>query len=249
MKVFVTGGTGFIGSHVIKCLLEHELEVCALRLPGSVPQISLSKQPVWVDGTLESDVTSSLKQAEVLIHLAAHGVDPRLESWTECMRWNFTASLNLWLQAVSAGIRRFLIAGSCFEYGVSGEQYEAIPVEAPLLPTSAYGASKAAASIAACALARSKRLELAILRPFHVFGDGEAPQRFFPLLKAAALAGTDFAMSPGAQIRDFIPVAQVARSFVNFVFHPLIPGIPQLHNLGTGEPQSLLRACFENALM
>jgi nucleoside-diphosphate-sugar epimerase len=113
-------------------------------------------------------------------------------------------------------------------------------VEAPLQPTTAYGASKAAASIAACTLAREKRLELAILRPFPVFGEGEAPHRFFPMLRAAALAGTDFAMSPGEQIRDFTPVEQVARAFVNFVRHPLVPGIPEIHNVGTGKPQSLL---------
>jgi UDP-glucose 4-epimerase len=240
MRVFVTGGTGFIGSHVIKCLMEHALEVVALRLPGTRPQIGLPKEPLWVEGDLECDLTQALKQAQVLIHLAAYGVDPRLSSWAECMRWNFAASLNLWQQAASAGVRRFVIAGSCFEYGLSGEKYDFIPVEAPLQPTSAYGASKAAASIAAGALAREKKLELAILRPFHVFGEGEAPHRFFPMLKAAALASTDFAMSPGEQIRDFTPVEDVARAFVNFVFHPLVPGIPEIHNLGTGKPQSLL---------
>ena len=240
MRVFVTGATGFIGSQVIKCLMEQHLEVIALRLPGCRPQITLPAEPVWVDGDLESDLTQPMQQAQAVIHLAAYGVDPKFNSWTECMRWNFAASLKLWLQAASLGVRRFVVAGSCFEYGVSGENYDFIPVEAPLQPTSAYGASKAAASIAACALAREKRLELAVLRPFHVYGEGEAPQRFFPMLKAAAHAGTDFSMTPGEQIRDFTPVERVARSFVSFLSQPLRPGVPEIHNLGTGKPQSLL---------
>lgn len=240
MKVFVTGGTGFIGSHVLKCLLERGFEVAALRLPGEKPRISLPAEPSWVDGDLESDLVQAMKPARVLVHLAAWGVDPSFESWTDCVRWNFSASLKLWLAAVGAGVRRFVIAGSCFEYGLSGERYEWIPVDAPLRPTSAYGASKAAASIAACALAREWELELVVLRPFHVFGEGEAPHRFFPSLKAAALAGADFPMSAGEQVRDFIPVGQVARTFVDFVSHPLPTGMPEVHNLGTGKPQSLL---------
>jgi UDP-glucose 4-epimerase len=240
MKVFVTGGTGFIGSHVVKCLMDGGFEVVALRLCGEKPKVGLAKEPLWVDGDLETDLVPRLKQAQVLIHLAAYGVDPKFSSWTECMRWNFTASLNLWLQASGAGVRRFVIAGSCFEYGLSGERIDFIPVDAPLQPTTPYAASKAAATIAACTLARQRKLELAVLRPFHVFGEGEAPQRFYPSLKAAALAGADFPMSPGEQIRDFTPVEQVARSFVDFAACPLTPGIPEIHNLGTGRPQSLL---------
>jgi UDP-glucose 4-epimerase len=241
MRVFITGGTGFIGSHVLRALLEQGLEVTALRLPGETVRGPLPMEPHWVEGDLETDLAPVLAQTNVLLHLAAHGVNPQFDTWPECMRWNFTASLRLWLQAADAGVRRLVIAGSCFEYGRSGERYEFIPVEAPLEPTSAYGASKAAASIAACSLARQRGLELAVLRPFHVFGEGEAPHRFFPMLQAAARSGNDFPMTPGEQVRDFCPVEQAARAFLHFVFHPLAPGAPQIHNLGTGTPQSLLR--------
>lgn len=241
MRVFVTGGTGFIGSRVIESLMRQPgLEVVACRTRGSGPRSKLTKEPSWVDGNLEHDFSEALKGTGVFIHLAAHGVDPRRNSWDECFRWNLVASLKLWMRAASLGVRRFIIAGSCFEYGSSGENYESIPVDAPLAPVSSYGASKAAASLAACALAREHKLELAVLRPFHVYGEGEPAHRFFPMLKAAANSGADFPMTPGGQVRDFMEVNDVARVFLNFVFHPLVLGVPQIFNLGTGKPQSLL---------
>jgi UDP-glucose 4-epimerase len=240
MKFFVTGGTGFIGSHVVENLVNRGLEVVALRRPGSQPRIKLPKDPKWLEGGLESDVSEALNGTTVFLHLAAHGVNPKQDCFSECMRWNLMASLNLWQRAAGLGVRRFVIAGSCFEYGLSGEEFERLPVDAPLTPVSGYGASKAAASIAACAMARNQKLELAILRPFHVFGEGEAPDRFFPMLKAAALAGADFPMSPGEQVRDFVPVQDAAAAFVDFVSRPLEPGLPEIHNLGSGKAQSLL---------
>jgi nucleoside-diphosphate-sugar epimerase len=174
------------------------------------------------------------------MHLAAYGVNPAQNDWKECFRWNVTASLDLWLKAAEVGIRRFVIAGSCFEYGLSGERYDYIPVTAPLLPTKPYDASKAAATAAAHAFAIAKHLQLVILRPFHVFGEGEAPNRLWPSLRSAALKGEDFSMTEGKQVRDFVPVELAAQSFVEALSDPFIcDGQPVIRNLGTGHPQTL----------
>jgi nucleoside-diphosphate-sugar epimerase len=73
---------------------------------------------------------------------------PPYDSLEACLYWNLNASLKLFNQAHHAGISKFLVAGSCFEYGKSGERYEYIPVDAPLEPTKTYQISKAAASVA-----------------------------------------------------------------------------------------------------
>jgi nucleoside-diphosphate-sugar epimerase len=241
MKIFLTGGNGFLGSHVTRRLVAEGHEVVALRYPGTpLVECAGSGSIEWIEGTLEDDFSTPLASCSALLHLAAYGVNPAQNDWKECFRWNVTASLNLWLQAAAAGIKRFVIAGSCFEYGLSGERYAAIPVRAPLLPTKPYDASKAAATLAAHALAVDKGLELAILRPFHLFGEGEAPTRFWPSLRKAALAGDDFPMTAGEQVRDFVPVEFAAKRFVEALTDPsIIAGQPVIRNLGTGQPQSL----------
>lgn len=241
MRIFLTGGTGFIGSHVLQQALAAGHEVIALRRPGAMPPIPLEQQPRWLDGALADDWHEPLGQCDALLHLAAYGVAAGANDWTTCFQVNVIDSLNLWRQAVAAGVQRFLVVGSCFEYGRSGERYEAIPITAPLEPTTAYGASKAAATMAALAMAVEHCLSLVVARPFHVYGPGEAAGRFWPSLVAAATAGDDLPMTTGAQVRDFQPVDQAASQLLACLQHPqLQPGAPRVVNLGTGEPRSLL---------
>ena len=168
MRIFLTGGTGFIGSHLLQQALAAGHDVVALRRPGAEARIPLDQQPHWLEGGLADDWSEALASCDAFIHLAAYGVADGAHDWEGCFQTNVIDSLRLWRQAVAAGIRRFLIVGSCFEYGRSGERYESIPVTAPLEPTTAYGASKAAATMASLALAVEQKLELVVARPFHV---------------------------------------------------------------------------------
>ena len=177
---------------------------------------------------------------KAIIHLAAYGVNQNFDSWHEAFRWNVSASVNLLGQAKQAGVKRFVIAGSCSEYGKSAERYKYVPCDAPLEPVNAYGASKATTTIAAMAFAREHELELAVLRPFHIFGEGESQERLWPSLKKAALAGEDFPMTFGEQIRDFTTVEFAAEKFIYYAVEAIIEqGEPVIHNLGTGKPMSL----------
>lgn len=240
MRIFVTGGTGFIGSHFLNQVIKQGHDIVALRRPGSRTRIPLHKEPRWIDGTLEDDLRDGLCGCESLVHLASHGVDLRA-TWEDCFRWNVTASLATWQAALESGVRQVIIAGSCFEYGRSAENYEFIPASAPLLPTSPYHASKAAATMAAIGLCIEKNARVAILRPFHTYGEGEGSHRFWPALCDAALAGDDFPMTSGTQVRDFTNVVDMAAHFVNAVGRDdLRPGLPTIKNLGSGIPRTLL---------
>jgi nucleoside-diphosphate-sugar epimerase len=240
MKIFVTGSNGFIGSHVVNTALNDGHEIVGLRRSYKPAKIDLSLQPTWVEGTLEDDMRNALEGCESIIHLAAYGVNPSLDSWQEAFRWNVSASLDFWFQAKQAGVKRVIIAGSCFEYGRSAERYAYVPCDAPLEPMNSYGASKAAATIAAMAFGRENEVELAVLRPFHIFGEGESQERLWPSLKKAALAGEDFPMTLGEQIRDFTPVEFSAKTFIHYATEAIIQkGEPEIHNLGTGQPISL----------
>jgi nucleoside-diphosphate-sugar epimerase len=270
MRLFVTGSTGFIGSHFVRAALAAGHQVTGLRFPGTEPVVPLPLAPttldsglsapasslVWLDGTLDSVSPDSLAGHDALVHLAAAGVNPKQATWDLCFEVNLRQSLQLWRGAVAAGINRFVICGSCFEYGLSAERYDFIPPDAPLEPTGAYHASKAAATMAAYALCVENKLEMAILRPFIVFGEGENPERLWPSLRKAALAGEDFPMTPGEQIRDFSPVEDVARAFLlalelpssAFRSSPCLcsdstldtrHSTPLVANVGTGAPQTI----------
>jgi nucleoside-diphosphate-sugar epimerase len=239
MKIFVTGGTGFIGSHFLRAALAAGHEVVALRRPGSVARLPLDPEPQWVEGVLTDPLDGILATCDALVHLAAHGVNPAQANWEDCFRFNVQDSLALWLGAARAGIARFAVCGSCFEYGLSGERHEFIPSDAPLEPTGPYHASKAAATMAALGLAVDQGLEMTIVRPFHVYGEGEEPYRLWPALRQAALAGEDFPMTAGEQIRDFIPVEQVAALLLASLENPVEKGRPLILNAGSGEPRTI----------
>jgi nucleoside-diphosphate-sugar epimerase len=242
MKIFLTGGTGFLGSHFLRLAIDADLEVVALRSPGKKCRLPLASEPLWIDGTLEEYPSSALEDVDVLVHLAAHGVNPVNSNWIDCFRCNVTASLGLWLAASEAGVRRYVIAGSCFEYGKSGENIDFIPTDAPLLPTGPYHSSKAAATMAALGFAVDHQREVVVLRPFHIYGEGESPERFWPSLVKAAKEGEDFPMSEGLQVRDFVSAEQVASCFLESTFRQdLVPGKPMIENVGSGEPKTLIQ--------
>ena len=240
MKIFLTGGTGFIGSHFINEAINDSHELICLRRAGSQPRIPLKREPVWVEGSLENNLQSELKGCDLLLHLAAHSTNVPYDTIENCLYWNLTASLQLLQQAKVAGISQYIVTGTGFEYGLSGEDYEFIPIDAPLKPTMSYPASKAAASIVLQQWAIENKLKLKYLRIFQVFGNGEDENRLWPSLKKAALAGEDFYLTPGEQMRDFTPVTEVAKQLVdNLSFSDVTTGEPILKNIGTDKPQSI----------
>ena len=237
MRIFVTGGTGFVGSHFLKLASKSGHEIVALRRSGSYLKITQADEPFWIEGALDEVPDEAIEGCDTLVHFAAHGVQfPTQASWQDCLRWNVIAFQSLMEGAIRAGITRYVIAGSCFEYGRAAERYKYIPADAPLEPTGPYHASKAAATMIALALAQQHRLQLSILRPFHAFGEGESEQRLWPSLKSAALAGLDFPMTLGEQVRDFVPVEAVADAFLQALSSPPTAGQPEILNIGSGLP-------------
>jgi nucleoside-diphosphate-sugar epimerase len=241
MKIFVTGGTGFIGSNFISLCVKNGIKVVAQRRPESQFVNLSSDLVIWVKKQLDEDFTKELEGCDALVHFASHSMTPPYAGLDECLYWNLTAPLSLLQQAASANIKRFVIAGSCAEYGLSADEYSFLPPNAFLKPDQPYASSKAAASIAFIGLAIEKKLELNILRIFQAYGEGERPGRFWPSLCRAAINGEDFMMSHGNQIRDFIHVSAVCDAFMNAVMDIHVkPGKPKIRNVGTGEGRKLI---------
>jgi nucleoside-diphosphate-sugar epimerase len=241
MQILVTGATGFVGSHFANAACAAGHDVIALRRPGAAPRGPVAKAVRWLDKPLADVEPVDCDGVEALVHFSSQGVSPQRTTWRDAFQHNVTEQMSLLLAATDAKVSRFVLCGSCVEYGPGAEAFDFIPPSAPLCPIGPYAASKAAGCIAATALARDKSLRMAYLRVFHAFGTGQHPENLWPSLRAAAVAGADYPMTAGQQVRDFVPVGDVAATFLDVcVNRPLEPGRPEVHNVGTGRPVTIL---------
>jgi nucleoside-diphosphate-sugar epimerase len=242
MKFFVTGGTGFIGSHFLNSAAAAGHDVIGLKRPGSLPPIPVSNSVKWLQSEIDrADFAEFTPVAgDCLIHFAAYGVSPQPCDWEHALKINVGKSVAMVQRASKAGLDRVIVCGTCMEYGSAADRYDFVPPDAPLTPRGAYASSKAAQSIALEGLAREMQFELTILRPFTVYGEGQHPSNFWPSLRKAALSGDDFPMTTGDQIRDFTPVAFVAGKFLEAALDRVqSPGNSVVRNIGTGNPLTL----------
>lgn len=241
MRIFVTGATGFIGSNFVNYASHLGHKLVGIKRKGSVPRISTNEADIeWLECDLGQVKSKHFESVDALVHLSSYGVITGSNDWHGCFQSNVIDFIHLMNTAIGSGISRYLICGSCFEYGKSGNSYEFIPVDAPLEPTTAYSASKASASMASYSMAIEKNLKLIIARPFHVYGDGEDNRRFYPQLIKEGVSGSDLDMTLGEQIRDFQPVEQCCEQIMKLLeYKELEEGKPQIFNLGTGIPVSL----------
>ena len=239
MKIFLTGGTGFIGSHFINEALKQGHKISALRGKKRKKNFLKKDNLVWIDSDLDKVDKKYLKNHDVLVHLAAFSANTPYADLDECIYWNVYAPSKLFMTAYEVGITNYIVTGSCFEYGYTKSGVYGI--ESLLKPNSSYPTSKASSSIAFEGFAREKNISLTYLRIFQAYGDGEKETRFWPSLKKAALAGKNFEMSKGDQIRDFIPVKDIVEKLLNQIHKKNMPkkGEPKILHIASGKSLSL----------
>jgi nucleoside-diphosphate-sugar epimerase len=240
-KIFLTGGTGFIGSHFLLRAGQQGIPVRALRRNGaSKTRFDIKFQPEWIERQLDELLPNDFFGCDSLVHLASPGVSPQQANMEDLLYWNVLVFRKILDAAASAGIRRFIIAGTFAEYGRAADGLESIPSYCNLSPTTDYAAAKAAACMIAHSFSVTANVELCYLRIFSAYGEGQHVENFWPALRSAALAGEDFKMSPGEQIRDYIPVDQVANCFLDAATSgDFSPGQPKQFNIGSGQPTTM----------
>lgn len=242
MRIFLTGGTGFIGSHVLKQLLASDIEVIAHRRKEiSNPRILIEDPIRWLTKPISDIESKDFEGVDVLLHLASHSVQYPFDSLENNILYNVVEPLEMFKKAHQAGVTKYVVAGSCFEYGSSGDRFEYIPADAPLEPTNDYATSKAMSFLAFRQFALNKRVSLSYQRIFHAFGEGQQDDRLWPSIKKSALSGKDMELTLGNQIRDFVHVESVSSKLIaacegisNFSEEKII-----IENIGSGSPQSI----------
>ena len=246
-NIFVTGGTGFIGSYFLKEALKERFNLFCIRRENSKTKIKLKKSPIWISGELGDNFKEHLSSIDTLVHIAAVGVSPQVASKDNLLKYNIILPYRLFLDAINMGIKKFIVIGTYAEYGLSGNNYNFIPENALLQPTSSYAASKSAFLQLLYSLSEEEKLKIIYSRIFSAYGEGQNENNFWPALKKAALSGKDFNMTQGEQIRDFIHVNEVAKKLVSQL--KKIEEIPEgisLKNVGSGMGISLKDFALKN---
>ncbi|MCA9561643.1 MAG: SDR family oxidoreductase [Myxococcales bacterium] len=221
MKVLVTGGAGFIGSHLVEALVARGDAVVVLDDLSTGKRANLAAVAEKVDLQVGSvadraAVDRAIAGCEVAFHQAAIASVPKtIEAPVETNAVNFGGTLNVLEAARAAGTRRVIFASSAAVYG--DEAPLPVAEDAPVAPLSPYAIEKLCAEHYVRVWAPLFGLETVALRYFNVFGPRQDPKSPYSgvvsifvdrILKGEA--PTIF--GDGEQTRDFVAVADVVRA-------------------------------------
>ena len=257
--ILVTGGCGYIGSHVVKALSEAGEKVIVFDNLSSGQKTNLLHQEKLVIG----DVTNpdDLKTVfdnysiDLVIHCAA--LVNAAESVTNPQLYkkvNDEGSSSLWQIATKAGVEHFIYASSAAVYGIP-QTTNRIQETAQLKPTNPYGETKLAGERSLIKLSSQTNSNYAILRFFNV-GGAEPLGRIGQSLDSLAVTqvlfsvaagkktsitinGHDFDTPDGTVIRDFVHVTDISKAIVKAVKYLKANQSSFTANLGSGQPSSL----------
>lgn len=241
----VTGGAGFIGSHLSRALLALGARVRILDDLSTGHARNLAPDAEFIEGSVADQplVTRAVAGCRYVFHLAAMVSVPQSVADPEgCIRSNIVGPQRILTAAREAGVRRIVLASSCAVYG-----------EEPALPSletdpttccSPYAASKLAGEALCQAFSRTGGPSTACLRFFNVYGPGQDPRSAYAAVISAFADALRAGRTPtifgdGEQSRDFVFVEDVVRA--NLLAATAADDLRgQVFNVGTGRRTSLL---------
>ncbi len=222
MKVVVTGGAGFIGSHLSELLASEGRDVLVFdNFSNPSPAFSPSKKNIFNgDVTRPADLKRAFSGVTSVCHLAANiSVTESVSNPATVAETNVVGTHNVLKAAADANVQRVVFASSCAVYG---DQHE-LPIaeSAPLNPLSPYAETKLAGEKLCRSFSESRGLGTVALRLFNVYGPGQNPGGEYaaaiPKFISLSLAKGNkphTIFGDGKQTRDFVYVGDVVRAFV-----------------------------------
>lgn len=234
MRIAVTGASGFIGRYVLKELTSHKSEIIAVtrdakRLESWGTAIHIVELDI---NSPRENCFDRIGRPSVLIHLAWDGL-PNYHSLhhfeTELPKqFRFLKSL------INEGLPSLLVTGTCFEYGM---QSGPLSKDTLTKPNNPYGYAKDSLRKQLEFLKSTTPFNLTWARLFYMYGQNQSNASIFPKLKEAVLRGDKaFNMSGGEQLRDYLPVTEVARQIVQLAVKQQNIGVI---NICSGKPISV----------
>ena len=252
MNYLVTGGAGFIGSHIVQTLLEQGHHVRVLDNFSTGKRENIEELMQQFDGNklevLEGDIRDASRVGEavrgvnILFHEAAFvSVPQSMDEPQDCFDVNVSGTSLLFDAARKAGVHRAVVASSAAVYGES----DALPLveETPLMPKSPYAVSKRIDEMYAEMFTNSFGFEVVALRYFNVYGPRQRPDSMYaaavPIFARRLLDNKPVTIfGDGGQTRDLINVRDVVRANLVASEHPDAAG--KIFNVCTGVETRLL---------
>jgi len=214
-QIIVSGATGFIGQHLIPLLLKDGHEIVALGRDvgkarrfdwyGEVQFIALDYHHEQLQFQPRNDAC--------LVHLAWQGL-PNYKSLFH-FEENLPKDYAFIKSLVQAGVSKVLVTGTCFEYGF---QSGPISAKQPAMPDNPYALAKDCLRQYLQSLQQQHPFALQWARLFYMYGPGQNPNSILAQLDTAIAKGdTQFNMSGGEQLRDYLPVEKVAQQLTQIL--------------------------------
>jgi UDP-glucose 4-epimerase len=246
MKVLVTGGAGFIGSHIVDALVRADHEVLVLDDLETGFEANVNDKARLIIGSVadEDAARDAVQGCEVVFHQAAHKAVLRsVEHPLVTDTANTHGTLTMLKAAQDGGVRRFVHASSSSVYG--GAAPLPTSESAPTRPKSPYAVSKLAAEEYCRVFAELYGLETVALRYFNVYGARQRPDATYaaviPLFVAALLNGQDpIVHGDGGQSRDFTFISDVVAANLAAANAPAEACSGKVYNIAGGASVSLL---------
>ncbi|QUS39168.1 UDP-glucose 4-epimerase GalE [Tardiphaga alba] len=260
MTVLVTGGAGYIGSHMVHALVEAGESVVVIdNLSTGFSTYLPEGVPLFIGDVADENLVEGVINAhgiDAIIHFAGSVVVP--ESMRDPLAYyrnNTATSRNLLNAAVKCGVKRFIFSSTAAVYG--NPDITPVAEEAPTRPLSPYGSSKLMTEIMLHDIAPAYGMEFVVLRYFNVAGadpqgrTGLATMGATHLLKIAVEAatgqrnkidvyGTDYPTPDGSCIRDFIHVSDLVQAHRAALAYLREGGTSTTLNCGYGRGYSVL---------
>ncbi len=249
MKAIVTGGAGFIGSHMVDLLLDRGFEVrvvdnlCTGRLDNLAHHASNPRCVVDQSDICNlSPGTALFKGVDYVFHFAGIGdIVPSIERPMDYMRANVQGTLSVLEAARAASVKKLVYAASSSCYGATNQ----VPTNesAAVNPEYPYALSKYLGECAALHWYKVYRLPVNSIRIFNAYGPRSRTSgvygAVFGVFLAQKLAGKPFTVvGDGTQTRDFVYAADLARAFLSAAE---TNEAGEIFNVGAGRPQSVNR--------
>lgn len=243
MRIVITGGAGFQGSHLAEALLKkgHEVTLINTFTEEKLRNIESFKDRVRVVFGSITDpilVEKTLKGHDVVFHLAANiNVDESLKDPKSFLDVNVMGTFNV-LEQVRKNGMRMIHASTCEVYGDGHDlkDGELLDETAELKPNSPYAASKAAADRLCYAYYRSYGVNVTIVRPFNIFGERQKNGTFgalIPILVRKAMIGEKLTIfGDGSATRDYLHVSDLVCAYELVLETPGLDG--KSINFGSG---------------
>ena len=215
----VTGGAGFIGSHLVEKLLGMGCQVRAFirynsrNDSGDLAEVSSDRLDIHAGDLRDGEaVRAAMRGCQVVFHLGALiGIPYSYQNPREVIDTNVMGTLNVLSAAREMGVERVVHTSTSEVYGTA--RFVPITEDHPLQGQSPYSASKIAADKIAESFHAAFALPVATIRPFNVFGPRQSARAVIPTIIAQALSGDRVTLGALAPTRDFTFVADTVAAF------------------------------------